>query len=404
MMEVTRALGQLKREGTRPKRTLVFCSWDGEEVTLTGSTEWGEQFSQELKQKLVAYLNVDSAASGPNLDLSAVGSLAPMVVELTKELARSLGGIAVRRLAQAPGEDGGARERDAARSGAGHDQDRKRLRPHRLHQLPGPARRRDGLRRAVRRLSLRLRRSLLDDALRRPGLQIPRAHGAALGHDGPAPGERGRAAPRLRRLRRRASRVHPRLDEIPGLAANVAVKDLVTRTTRDAGSGAPPQPADRKRACRRDAHPRRRQPGEPEDPRLRGELGEPGRDPGPALVQAPALRAALHIRRHDVARDHRGRRSGRLGRGPPAGRAGGRGHREEHGAPRERRRRPRVVRGARRLPRGAAAGDPGGLRRADGHLRGERRHRRVRSPSTPTPPTRRSASSRCRSWPRCCSG
>jgi N-acetylated-alpha-linked acidic dipeptidase len=86
MMEVTRALGQLRREGVRPRRTLVFCSWDGEEVTLTGSTEWGEQFSPELKQKLVAYLNVDSAASGPRLDLSAVGSLAPMVVELTKDL------------------------------------------------------------------------------------------------------------------------------------------------------------------------------------------------------------------------------------------------------------------------------------------------------------------------------
>ena len=86
MMEVTRALGQLKREGIRPKRTLVFCSWDGEEVTLTGSTEWGEQFSPDLKEKLVAYLNVDSATSGPHLDLSAVGSLAPMVVELTKEL------------------------------------------------------------------------------------------------------------------------------------------------------------------------------------------------------------------------------------------------------------------------------------------------------------------------------
>ena len=51
MMEVTRALGQLKREGIRPKRTLVFCSWDGEEVTLTGSTEWGEQFAAELKRE-----------------------------------------------------------------------------------------------------------------------------------------------------------------------------------------------------------------------------------------------------------------------------------------------------------------------------------------------------------------
>jgi N-acetylated-alpha-linked acidic dipeptidase len=86
LMELTRALGALKRQGVRPKRTLVFCSWDGEEVTLTGSTEWGEQFAAELKQKLVAYLNVDSAASGPRLDMSAVGSLAPTIVELTRDL------------------------------------------------------------------------------------------------------------------------------------------------------------------------------------------------------------------------------------------------------------------------------------------------------------------------------
>jgi beta-lactamase class A len=86
MMELTKALGALKQGGTRPKRSLVFCSWDGEEVTLTGSTEWGEQFRTELRQKAVAYLNVDSSASGPRLDLSAVGSLAPMVVELTKDL------------------------------------------------------------------------------------------------------------------------------------------------------------------------------------------------------------------------------------------------------------------------------------------------------------------------------
>ena len=86
MMELTKSLGKLKQDGTRPKRTLVFCSWDGEEVTLTGSTEWGEQFASELRQKAVAYLNVDSSASGPRLDLSAVGSLAPMVVDLTREL------------------------------------------------------------------------------------------------------------------------------------------------------------------------------------------------------------------------------------------------------------------------------------------------------------------------------
>ncbi|HUU33686.1 MAG TPA: M28 family peptidase, partial [Vicinamibacterales bacterium] len=81
MMELTKALGALKQQGVRPRRTLVFGAWDGEEVTLTGSTEWGEDFRDELRQKAVAYLNVDSAAAGPNLDVSAVGSLAPMIVE-----------------------------------------------------------------------------------------------------------------------------------------------------------------------------------------------------------------------------------------------------------------------------------------------------------------------------------
>jgi N-acetylated-alpha-linked acidic dipeptidase len=86
MMEMTKAFGALKRQGVRPQRTLVFCSWDGEEVTLTGSTEWGEEFSSELEKKTVAYLNVDSASSGSNLSVSAVGSLAPMIVEATKSL------------------------------------------------------------------------------------------------------------------------------------------------------------------------------------------------------------------------------------------------------------------------------------------------------------------------------
>jgi N-acetylated-alpha-linked acidic dipeptidase len=84
MMEMTRAFGELLKQGTRPKRSLVFCSWDGEEVGLTGSTEWGEQFEQELKQRGIAYLNVDSSTSGPDFKGSAVASLAPELFELTK--------------------------------------------------------------------------------------------------------------------------------------------------------------------------------------------------------------------------------------------------------------------------------------------------------------------------------
>ena len=95
MMEFTRSLGELKQRGIRPRRTVVVCSWDGEEYALTGSTEWGEQFADELKKKLVAYLNVDESvagaatAAGPeglSFSPAAVASLAPMLVEASKDV------------------------------------------------------------------------------------------------------------------------------------------------------------------------------------------------------------------------------------------------------------------------------------------------------------------------------
>jgi N-acetylated-alpha-linked acidic dipeptidase len=92
MMEMTRAFGTLLKAGKRPRRTLIFCSWDGEEVGLTGSTEWGEQFADELRSKLVAYLNVDSSAAGPNFQGGASASLAPMLVETTRSLQDPGGG------------------------------------------------------------------------------------------------------------------------------------------------------------------------------------------------------------------------------------------------------------------------------------------------------------------------
>ena len=95
MMELTRALGELKQRGTKPRRTIVVCSWDGEEYGLTGSTEWGEQFADELKKKPVAYINVDSSVAGAattagpeglSFSPSAVASLAPMIVEASKDV------------------------------------------------------------------------------------------------------------------------------------------------------------------------------------------------------------------------------------------------------------------------------------------------------------------------------
>ena len=92
MMEMTRAFGAMLKDGKRPRRTLIFCSWDGEEVGLTGSTEWGEQFADELRTKLVAYLNVDSSASGPNFEGGASGSLAPVLVETSRSIQDPKGG------------------------------------------------------------------------------------------------------------------------------------------------------------------------------------------------------------------------------------------------------------------------------------------------------------------------
>ena len=64
MMAEAKAIGALHRQGWRPKRTLVYASWDGEEPGLLGSTEWAETHAKELQQKAVLYLNSDTNARG----------------------------------------------------------------------------------------------------------------------------------------------------------------------------------------------------------------------------------------------------------------------------------------------------------------------------------------------------
>jgi N-acetylated-alpha-linked acidic dipeptidase len=81
MLETARALGQLLKEGFRPRRTIVLGNWDAEEYTLTGSTEWGEQFADDLRKNAVVCLNVDASTSGQDFTVAAVPSLIPAVVE-----------------------------------------------------------------------------------------------------------------------------------------------------------------------------------------------------------------------------------------------------------------------------------------------------------------------------------
>jgi N-acetylated-alpha-linked acidic dipeptidase len=64
LLAEAKAFGGLAKQGWRPKRTIVYTSWDGEEPMLVGSTEWAEQHATELKHKVVLYINSDSNERG----------------------------------------------------------------------------------------------------------------------------------------------------------------------------------------------------------------------------------------------------------------------------------------------------------------------------------------------------
>ena len=75
MIELGRGLGQLLKSGWKPRRSIVLCSWDADEQGLIGATEWAEENANELKEKAVAYLNMDAAVSGANFGASSVPSM-----------------------------------------------------------------------------------------------------------------------------------------------------------------------------------------------------------------------------------------------------------------------------------------------------------------------------------------
>jgi N-acetylated-alpha-linked acidic dipeptidase len=71
LLEEARSLGVLVKAGWKPKRTIIYCAWDGEEPGLLGSVEWAETHADELRKNAVAYINSDSNGRGT---LGAEGS------------------------------------------------------------------------------------------------------------------------------------------------------------------------------------------------------------------------------------------------------------------------------------------------------------------------------------------
>ena len=86
LLEVAESLGELAKEGVRPKRTIVFAAWDAEEFGILGSTEWVEELKTELQQKVIAYLNVDIAATGRQFYVSATPSLRGVIRDVTENV------------------------------------------------------------------------------------------------------------------------------------------------------------------------------------------------------------------------------------------------------------------------------------------------------------------------------
>jgi N-acetylated-alpha-linked acidic dipeptidase len=86
MMAVARAMGDMMKKGWRPRRSILFVSWDGEEPGLLGSTEWVEDLTTELRAKAAVYVNRDAGAGGVDFAGSAVHSLTPFTYELAQSL------------------------------------------------------------------------------------------------------------------------------------------------------------------------------------------------------------------------------------------------------------------------------------------------------------------------------
>jgi N-acetylated-alpha-linked acidic dipeptidase len=94
-MEEARALGELAKNGSKPRRTVVYCAWDGEEPALLGSTEWAEDHQKELKEKAVAYINSDGNGRG-FIGASGSHTLEPFFNQVIEDVKDPQTGVSVK--------------------------------------------------------------------------------------------------------------------------------------------------------------------------------------------------------------------------------------------------------------------------------------------------------------------
>lgn len=118
LLEQARATAELAKTGWRPKRTLVFCAWDGEEPGLLGSTEWAEHHARELREKAVAYINTDGNSRG-FLGIGGSHALERLANEVAQAVTDPQTGVSVaERLRAARLVRGTAEQKKLAKAGA----------------------------------------------------------------------------------------------------------------------------------------------------------------------------------------------------------------------------------------------------------------------------------------------
>uniref|UniRef100_A0A667H2N2 N-acetylated-alpha-linked acidic dipeptidase 2 n=1 Tax=Lynx canadensis TaxID=61383 RepID=A0A667H2N2_LYNCA len=87
LQEIVQSFGKLMGRGWRPRRTIIFASWDAEEFGLLGSTEWAEENAKTLQERSIAYINSDSSIEGNyTLRVDCTPLLYQLVYKLTKEI------------------------------------------------------------------------------------------------------------------------------------------------------------------------------------------------------------------------------------------------------------------------------------------------------------------------------
>ncbi|RXG64918.1 N-acetylated-alpha-linked acidic dipeptidase 2 [Armadillidium vulgare] len=83
ILETARVFGTFLKEGWRPRRTIIFCSWGAEEFSLIGSTEWVEENIEKLQSRAVGYINTDTCTSGPELYIESSPLMQDLFLNVT---------------------------------------------------------------------------------------------------------------------------------------------------------------------------------------------------------------------------------------------------------------------------------------------------------------------------------